>query len=259
MWLSGCCHHYVRAPDRPMPEIVSAVKQRRACFDSFKVADAEFTFISHTGEGKSSFSCTGVAYMDISAGRLWIRAEKVVQDIFDLKVCDDRFVLILFETREVAVGGRQVRSRLPFLLWPDEIFTGYGAEAPPDADWQTPGLDRHRNWFILRFKRGGHTVRQVWVDALDLRVVGVQDFNLWGDLTTVLKFDDYRDLGGCPWPHRIEIHRKLRGISVIVKMRNVALNPEVGKIRWGHVPERYERHDLDTEPLENLRAFGAED
>ncbi len=253
--ISGCCQKQILAPDRPLPDVMEVLRARRQAFHSMSVGDASFKFRVKGPDSDDSFTCTGSIYIDLAEDQLWVRAEKVIKDVFDLKVADGRFVLLLFETKEAAVGSRKVKARLPFLLWPDEIFEGFAGEPPPSGLDIQPVMDRWENSFILRYKRDGHSVRDVWVDASRLVVTGVADFNERDEAVTVVKFEDYSERDGTLWPGLIKVYKKDVGVSVFVWMGDVTLNPAVGKIKWGMIPSGYFVRDLDNEPVENMDFF----
>jgi hypothetical protein len=73
--------------------------------------------------------------------------------------------------------------------------------------------------------RGEMTLhRKWWFDRRDLSLARAQRFAAGGELVSDIRYSDWRDVGGTPFPHRIELARPHDDYRLALEFKKVALN-----------------------------------
>jgi len=261
---SGACCLLHRVEPVPPPvsrqEVIAALQSRSAQVQT--VYDTSISLeIEVEGEGgtEESPALGGVLAYDRGRAALWLRAEKMFQEVFDLRAMGEGFSLAIPETREVVTGGPLAFYRLPHLIHPYEAMMWLGAPEWLGLADSSTRMILEDEYYRFDVFAGGVLSRTVRVCRRKLGVSRIVDYDLLGRACTEVSMDAYRQVNGFDFPHVIEVNRPLQGCRIRIELSGATFNKQfkaaVFEFRdrpgWEHI-------DLDKEPLSSVKAFGGE-
>ena len=266
-FLSGCRGISIR-PSEPAEElsrreVIARLSEQTRFFTS--ITDTKFSLrIVQEVDGKRerSPSVGGVLAFDSMLPGLWLRTERLGQNIFTLRAHQDSFWLELPDSREIITGSDRTYERMPQLARPEEILLWF---APPHwlgltRDNTAMKTTEEEYVFLVTLK--GLPLRSVNVDRRGLHINSVTTYDILGQVHTNVTMERHRTVNGAVFPHRIVIERPLEGYEITLRLGQPEFDrdfPEQAFLPrerpgWRHI-------DLDrTEPTtpKGLEGLGVE-
>ncbi len=256
------CPLIPRRPLPPMPreQILQTLRQRAADFTT--VVDPDISLrISTTYEGKTERtpSLGGVLAFDRVLPGLWLRAEKIGHEIFDLKALGMDFSLLLPESGEVVTGGPIAYAKLPYLIRPDEVQTMFGGPETLGLSWSSTTMAVLDKGDLFSVSIFGSLYRAILVDPGTADILRITDYDVLGRTISEITLSDYEELQGTRFPRRLQVDRPLDGVSVDLRLGDPDLK-KVIPIQFfrPHRQAGYRHVDLDRQPLSDVHAFSGE-
>ena len=227
-----------------------------------RVVDADISLrISTTYEGKTERtpSLGGVLAFDRLLPGLWLRAEKIGHQVFDLKALGMDFSLLLPQSGEVVTGGPIAYAKLPYLIRPDEVQTMLGGPETLGLSWPATTVARLAEGDLFNVSVLGALYRTVLVDPGTADILRITDYDVLGQVVTDIRLSDYEALQGTRFPRRLQVDRPLDGVAVDLGLGDPELNKPIPiQFFRPHRQAGYRHVDLDRQPLSDVHAFSEE-
>jgi len=256
------CPLFKPPPLPPMPrgQILQTLRERTDRFST--VVDADISLrIATTYEGKTERTPTlgGVLAFDPVLPGLWLRAEKIGRQVFDLKALGMDFSLLLPQSGEVVTGGPIAYAKLPYLIRPDEVQTMLGGPETLGLSWPATTVARLGEGDLFNVSVLGALYRTVLVDPGTADILRITDYDVLGQVVTDIRLSDYVALKGTRFPRRLQVDRPLDGVSVDLRLGDPELNKPIPlQFFKPHSLAGYRHIDLDMQPLSDVHAFSGE-
>ena len=242
------------------PEVVRTLRSRYQKIRTVKASD--FSLESSSEEG-SFFRVTptlgGVLALDPHLPGLWLRTEKLGQQIFTLGLREQSFWITIPQTREIVTGTGRAFRKFPYTLRPSELAALAGAPRQlgltRDSTIMVP-TPRHYRFDVWQDSR---LAREVYVDRRDITVRRVVYYAPSGWKLAEMKLDDYRTVNTVSLPHHLTLVRPRNGIYTELWLSTPEVNslsasqlrPLFDKPRqpgWRHI-------DLNRQSLSDIKAL----
>lgn len=259
---SGCPILCPPPPPLPQPVLVAALNARAEHFRSLADSHVRLKLrLKGSGGWHSQPSIGGALAFDSERPGLWLRGEKLGQQVLALRATDEGFSLKIFPTEELVTGSAVSYQKLPFLIDPREVrFWFSTAEAMGLAgEGATMALERDCYRFDVAGAGGGR--REVYVDRRRLVVRRIVDYlpAPAEEVYSEVLLDDYGTVDGWDVPRLVTISRPLDGYKLELKLGKTTLNPSVRQEFFKpleQAPTGWRHIDLDVSPPSDVEFFG---
>ncbi len=259
---AGCGLFRARpAPELPKSGVLEVLRERADRLSTVTDTSIRLSIRVSTPDGTERMpTLSGVLAFDIVRLGLWLRAEKLGREVFDLRALGDTFWLAVPDTSEIIVGGPVAYARLPgYFMRPADLA---GLLAGPEflgLSWSdtTMTVDRHDYRFDVSLL--GAPYRRVLVDRRDLVVSRITRYDPVGRVTLDVELSRHTESELGSFPRELVVRRPREGVTVSLRLRDPKLNKDIPlqAFRPSTRPG-YTVHNLDYEPIENIEFFGGQ-
>ncbi|MFW5915230.1 MAG: hypothetical protein ACOCTQ_02035 [Planctomycetota bacterium] len=259
--LTGC--QLLRVTEKPLPpakprsEIVASVRRDHHGFRSVVDTSISLRMAARVeGEWEKMPSLGGLIAFDRDRPGLWLRTEKMGQNVFSLRADGDSFWLEIPDTEETVSGTAQAYERLPQLIRPREAMMWFASPEWLGLTWSDTEMTVEGDMYRFDVDIPGQLIRSVYVDRRTERLSGIVEYDTLGRKVTEVIMDQHVEIDKTTFPSRLVVIRHQSGYRIEVRLRDPSFNkdiqPEAFKPRerkgWDHI-------DLDHEPVSRIRAF----
>jgi len=262
-FLAGCSVLGLAGPGSPLPpplprlEVEAILSEHSGQIRTLKDTDISLVLESGPPEDRQkSPTLGGIMALDLGLPALWLRAEKMGQKVFTLKVDGDSFWLELPDTREVVVGGGASFERLPHLVRPAEVAAFLGSPQQMGITLPATRMIVQEHYYRFDVRAGGRIVRRIWVGRQNVAISRIAEYDSDGRVRTEVCMDKYSEVEGIRLPLRFAVDRPRSGCKATIWFSRPKLNERLdrrlfqpgARPGWHHV-------DLDRQPLSDVKAF----
>jgi len=257
---SGCSLLARQGPPLPRARVLEQLEAHSGTFRS--LIDTEMSLLIRyrtDGRERRTPTLTGHVALDRELPGLWLSAEKVGRPVFSLKARGDRFWLALHQTAELVSGGPLAYAKVPYLVRPAEARRLLAGADGLGLRWPTTVMTVEDRHYCFETRVFGGPYARVLVDRRELVVNVVRRYDALGRVTSELRLDDYRPVGGKLFPHRFTVVRPSAGATVQLRLGSPKLDKPIPARAFQPAPRPGWTHrDLDREPLSNVEAFAGD-
>jgi len=241
----------------PPHQVIAELRTRSARFTTLLDGDISLKIATTVDdETKTSPALGGILAFDRRLPGLWLHAEKVGREIFDLKALAMRFSLRLPQTGELVVGGPVAYDRLPYLIRPDELKSLFGSPDSLGISWPNTRMTSADGAYRFDIDVLGALFRRITVDAGTGDILRIESYDVRGRLLSDVRLSDYRLTDSVRFPRRLSLRRPLSGVRVELRLGKPKLNKPIPRSYFEpHATAGRQVIDLDRRPLSDVRAF----
>ena len=202
----------------------------------------------------------GVLALNPHLPGLWLRTEKLGQQIFTLGVLKNRFWMQIPQTRELVVGGGPAFRKLPYVLRPRELAALVGSPRQLGLQASSTVFRIHPRQYVFDVWRDENTLaREIFVNRRDLTVRRVLYYGAQERVLAEVKLSDYQMVDGIPLPHHLYLHRPQAGVRTHVWLDEPQINavPPRQMRPFFTTPRKpgWRRINLNRQPLSDIKAL----
>ncbi|MEF8787574.1 MAG: hypothetical protein V5A84_00760 [Planctomycetota bacterium] len=260
---AGCSLITARPASGPAwtrPEVVRTLRSRYEKIRTIKAGDVSLESSSESG---SFFSVTptlgGVLALDPHLPGLWLRTEKLGQQIFTLGLRKQSFWMTIPDTREIVTGSGRAFRKFPYTLRPAELAALVGSPRQLGLDRESTLMAVEPEHYRFDVWSDSTLAREVYVDRADVTVRRVVYYGRDKRRVAELTLGDYRTVNGIPLPHHLSLVRPGSGVrteiwlsapevnAVSPRQMSVFFSPPQ-KPGWRHI-------DLNRQSLRDIKAL----
>ncbi len=250
----GCRAIPLRRLRRPQElsreEVIAALEERTLHFSTLRDTRGSLDIVRETVEGRERFpSVRALMAFDRELPGLYLRTERLGQNIFTLRAHKDGFWLEIPDTHEIITGSDKAYERMPHLIRPGEAALWFANPRWLGLTWDKTLMHTGRHEYVFEVELSGFPFRKVTVDRYDLHINSITSYDILAEINTVVEMDRYRWREGGLFPYRLAIYRPQEGYDITLNL---------GRPEFDHdIPESFfmprerpgwEHIDLDRSP-----------
>mgnify|MGYP000473993918 CR=1 FL=1 len=260
---AGCGILRPRAAPGPawtQQEVVNTLGSRYRKIRTIKAGEVSLEASSDAG-GVFRISPTlgGVLALDPHLPGLWLRAEKLGQEIFTLGLRQQNFWMTIPQTRELVTGSGRAFRKFPYALRPAELAALAGSPSQLGLTRESTIMVTDPRHYRFDVWQGITLLREVYVDRHDVTVRRVVYYAPDGRVLAKVELGDYAPANDIPLPRYLSLYRPDSGIRTELWLPSAEINAVPARqMRTFFNPPRKPgwRHiDLNRQSLSDIKAL----